>query len=162
RIASAMVGAVLLSAFHYASVIAAIPYVRLQDLNFPHHASDITLYFHLGPGLYHALIVYAVLAILAWSYWWNRYKQRALSETEITTFKIGLWMGLFIFFLDLSPVSAPAWNAVKPLQMVQLPWRFYSLILLFSVIMIGVAQSSPLQTASKWVSVAWIGGAVLP
>ncbi len=151
-----------LAAYHYASVLSAQSFARLQYLYFIHRPSDIELYFHLGPGTYHLLALYAGIGIIVSAYARLRWKRVMLSDTEDTVIRIGLSITAFVLFLDFFPLSAAAWNAFQSLQLIQFPWRFYSLLLLFAVIVVGTARSSRVARAAKWISALWIAGAMLP
>lgn len=151
-----------LAAYHYASVLSAQPFSRLQDLHFSHRPQDIELYFHLGPGTYHILVLYAAVGIIVLAYTWLRWKKESLTRIESAVGRIGLSIAAIIFFLDLFPISAGVWNAFPPLQLVQFPWRFYPLDLLLGIMVIGSAQSLTLKRAAKLIAAVWIVGAVLP
>jgi hypothetical protein len=151
-----------LAVYHYTSVLSAQPYAELQHLIFPHKPADIELYFHLGPGTYQLLLLYSVEGIIAATYIWHRWKKVSLSEAEDAVIRIGLSIAALILFLDFFPLSAKAWNVFPPLQLIQFPWRFYSQLLLFGVLIVGTARSRAVMRAAKWISGLWIAGAMLP
>jgi hypothetical protein len=154
--------AAMLAFYHYASVLSAQPFARLQDLNFLHRPSDIMLYFHFGPGAYQLLLLYGVACLLAGTYVWFRWKKKLVNETEDLILQIGLSIAAFVLFLDFFPFSSSAWNTLKPLQLIQFPWRFYPQLLLFGVLIVGTARSKAMVFVAKSISGLWIVGAILP
>jgi hypothetical protein len=151
-----------LALYHYASVVAALPFARLEDLHFLHHPADIKLYFHLGPGTYYLLLLYGAVEIIACAFAWTWWKKTPASRLERTICRIGLVLTGFTLYLDFFPLSAGLWNIFPPLRLVQFPWRFYPLILLFGCIVVGTARTPLMKLAATWVSAVWIIGAVLP
>ncbi|GEM_PF-1533813 len=152
----------LLAAYHFGSVLSAQAFSRLRDLHFSHKPEDIELYFHLGPGTYHMLLLYGASAIIAFGYLWVRWKSKPISETEAWIGRVGLPIAGFILFLDLFPLSAIVWNHFSPLDLVQFPWRFYPLMLLFGTLIVGLAQTPIVERIAKWVTAVWVLGAILP
>ncbi len=151
-----------LAAYHFVSSVTAQSFSRLQDLHFPHRPSDILVYFHLGPGTYYMALLYAAAGIIALAYVWLKWKKIAITHTEAMLGKVGLTIAAFILYLDLFPISSIVWNHFPPLDLVQFPWRFYPLLLLLGVLLVGLAQSPILVRTARWVSTVWILGAILP
>jgi hypothetical protein len=139
--------------FHYAGALAAEPFSRVSSLYYPHRAGDIRLWFHLAAGTYNLLLTYGMVAVILVAFIVAHQRKEHLFKTVEQIAKTGFAVSVFILFLDCSPLSAWLWNS--PLfHLIQIPWRFYPNLLLFTMVLVGVASSTTLQRAAK--GVLWI------
>ncbi|MCW1969422.1 MAG: hypothetical protein KIH69_015020 [Anaerolineae bacterium] len=85
-------------------------------------------------GVFGMGLVQALLCLIGLGLWIGR-------------IKTGRWLIPVLFVLAtllITPLSAPIWQALKPLQLAQFPWRVLSLQSLFAALLIGkIADGSP-------------------
>ena len=161
RIAIATLLAASLAAYHYSSVLIAAPYARLGNLYFLHRAGDLRLWFHPGAGTYNLLLIYATMGMIGVMFILTQWKKELLTPTERIAIRVGLLIALFVLFLDYSPLSAWLWNS-QLFSLIQIPWRFYPLLLLFATIFVGIASSVLLKYAAKGIILVCAAGLILP
>ncbi len=154
--------AVALSAFHFFAVLAARPFVHLEDLIVynPHFILPSILHGGDAPSAYQLFFLYGAVAVIGFAYW--RLRKTTELRTESTTARIGIGLFLVIFALAIPSISLPLWRILPPLQLIQFDWRFYSYILLFGVVIIGIARSREMQWAARTVAGLWTAGALIP
>lgn len=166
-VAKAALGALLaacLTSFHFASVIFARPFARLEDLHVIDPEYLLTdLWHHWNyPAGYHVGLHYIVVGMVAFALWKARRSKQALTEAERLLARIGIAVLSVIAFLEIPVVSVPVWVWVPPLPLIQGVWRFYSHIVLFAAVFVAIATTPTMQRVARRVTWLILLGALLP
>ncbi len=153
-----------LTAFQLSSVLAARPFVRLEDLKPIKLEFLLTDLLHGAaiPAGYHVFLLYVAVALVAVGYWKTRRAGTSLTGTERILLNIGIPIVVLTMFVEIPRISLPVWESIPPFPLIQFGWRFYAYFVLMVAILIGVASSPKMEDAAKYISMVWIVGAIGP
>ncbi len=157
--------AVALSAFHYSAVLYAQPYTRINEVIgfYPKMRFSSLLAGINWLYVYHLNFVYIPPMLIGLAYWKLRISDKANpNDPEILAARIGLVLLIFITYLNILPLSRIVWNTLLPFQLIQFGLRFYSHLLLFVCVLIGIAKSKTMKRAALASATLLMLGAIPP
>jgi hypothetical protein len=162
-IGSATFLAAMLIAFHFSSAIAFAGATHAENiLGTPQTLVLSVIEGGNLPTAYHAALLYACVAVILTSYYLAKRSASDVTSQEQMTVRLAIGIIVFTLLLETPYVNPPIWHLSPIVQWTVGAQRYYILLLLFVVLMIGVATTPQLANAARISTWILAAGAIGP